>query len=75
MILIAPWRSIVMCWGFNFCSLPHRKWPFFQCGGVKFPAEPHIVHRTPDSELWLAEFADADGNQLALMSQTTSVVA
>ena len=41
--------------------------------GVKFMAEPHIVHRTPTSELWLAEFTDSDGNQLALMSQTTSV--
>jgi predicted enzyme related to lactoylglutathione lyase len=40
--------------------------------GVEFMAEPHIVHRTPNSELWLAEFADLDGNQLALMSQTTS---
>jgi methylmalonyl-CoA/ethylmalonyl-CoA epimerase len=40
--------------------------------GVKFMAEPHIVHRTPNSELWLAEFTDSDGNQLALMSQTTS---
>jgi predicted enzyme related to lactoylglutathione lyase len=40
--------------------------------GVKFMAEPHIVHRTPNSELWLAEFADSDGSQLALMSQTTS---
>jgi methylmalonyl-CoA/ethylmalonyl-CoA epimerase len=39
---------------------------------VKFMAEPHIVHRTPNSELWLAEFTDSGGNQLALMSQTTS---
>jgi predicted enzyme related to lactoylglutathione lyase len=37
--------------------------------GVRFVAEPHIVHRTPSSELWLAEFADPDGNQLALMSE------
>jgi methylmalonyl-CoA/ethylmalonyl-CoA epimerase len=36
--------------------------------GVAFGAEPHVVHRTPKSELWLAEFADPDGNQLALMS-------
>lgn len=36
--------------------------------GVAFRAEPHVVHRTPKSELWLAEFADPDGNQLALMS-------
>jgi methylmalonyl-CoA/ethylmalonyl-CoA epimerase len=37
--------------------------------GVRFIAEPHIVHRTPASELWLAEFTDPDGNQLALMSE------
>ena len=37
--------------------------------GVRFLANPHVVHRTPRSELWLAEFADPDGNQLALMSE------
>ena len=37
--------------------------------GVAFQAEPHIVNRTPTSELWLAEFTDPDGNQLALMSE------
>ena len=37
--------------------------------GVHFVAEPHIVHRTPTSELWLAEFTDPDGNQPALMSE------
>src|SRR4249919_3948914 len=26
--------------------------------GVKFRAEPHVVHRTPQSELWLSEFTD-----------------
>ena len=36
--------------------------------GVSFKAEPHVVNRTPRSELWLAEFVDPDGNQLALMS-------
>jgi len=36
--------------------------------GVQFVAEPHVVNRTPTSELWLAEFVDPDGNQLALMS-------
>ena len=34
--------------------------------GLEFDAEPHVVHRTPKSELWLAEFKDPDGNQLAL---------
>ena len=37
--------------------------------GVRFLAEPHVVNRTPKSELWLAEFNDPDGNQLALMSE------
>ena len=37
--------------------------------GVRFVQEPHVVHRTPSSELWLAEFTDLDGNQLALMSE------
>jgi len=37
--------------------------------GVAFREDPHIVHRTPQSELWLAEFSDPDGNQLALMSE------
>jgi len=36
--------------------------------GVHFLAEPHVVNRTPKSELWLAEFNDPDGNPLALMS-------
>jgi methylmalonyl-CoA/ethylmalonyl-CoA epimerase len=38
-------------------------------GGVRFRAEPHEVHRTPTSALWLAEFVDPDGNLLALMSE------
>lgn len=37
--------------------------------GVRFIAEPHVVHRTPTSELWLAEFNDPFGNQLALMGE------
>lgn len=37
--------------------------------GVAFRAIPHIVNRTPKSELWLAEFTDPDGNQLALTSE------
>jgi methylmalonyl-CoA/ethylmalonyl-CoA epimerase len=38
--------------------------------GVAFQVAPHLVHRTPASELWLAEFQDPDGNQLALMDET-----
>lgn len=36
---------------------------------VAFAASPHVVNRTPSAELWLAEFTDPDGNQLALMSE------
>jgi predicted enzyme related to lactoylglutathione lyase len=36
---------------------------------VAFKADPHVVNRTPQSELWLAEFVDPDGNQLALMAE------
>ena len=39
--------------------------------GVTFPGEPHVVHRTDTMELWLTEFRDPDGNQLALMSEVT----
>jgi len=37
--------------------------------GVAFVAQPHVVNRTAKTELWLAEFTDPDGNQLALMSE------
>jgi methylmalonyl-CoA/ethylmalonyl-CoA epimerase len=37
--------------------------------GVQFKAPPHVVNRSAKSELWLAEFVDPDGNQLALMSE------
>jgi methylmalonyl-CoA/ethylmalonyl-CoA epimerase len=37
--------------------------------GVAFGAEPHLVHRAATYDLWLAEFKDPDGNQLALMSE------
>ena len=38
--------------------------------GVRFVARPHVVHRTADAELWLAEFVDPDGNPLALMAES-----
>jgi methylmalonyl-CoA/ethylmalonyl-CoA epimerase len=37
--------------------------------GVAFNQDPHAVHRTEQSTLWLAQFKDPDGNQLALMSE------
>ena len=43
--------------------------------GVSFVAPPHVVNRTKKSELWLSEFKDPDGNQLALMAEVPIVVA
>lgn len=37
--------------------------------GVTMTATPHVVHHTAASELWLCEFRDPDGNQLALMCE------
>ena len=47
----------------------HSVYAELKSKNVKFLAEPHVVHRTPTSELWLAEFTDPEGNQLALMSE------
>jgi len=41
--------------------------------GVSFVAAPHVVNRTAKSELWLSEFKDPDGNQLALMAEVAIV--
>ena len=37
--------------------------------GVTFATEPHLVHRAPDHELWLAFFHDSEDNALALMTR------
>jgi methylmalonyl-CoA/ethylmalonyl-CoA epimerase len=37
--------------------------------GVAFEAEPRLVAKMPDHELWMAFFSDPDGNLLALMSE------
>jgi methylmalonyl-CoA/ethylmalonyl-CoA epimerase len=47
----------------------HAVYSSLKAKGVTFAAEPHIVNRNPKSELWLAEFTDLDGNQLALMGE------
>ncbi len=39
--------------------------------GVQFKAPPHVVNRSAKSEIWLAEFVDPNGNQLALMSEVS----
>jgi predicted enzyme related to lactoylglutathione lyase len=37
--------------------------------GVTFVNEPHVVHRAPGYELWLAEFAGPEGAAHALMEE------
>lgn len=37
--------------------------------GAAFEREPVAVHRTEESELWLAFLRDSEGNLLALMSE------
>jgi predicted enzyme related to lactoylglutathione lyase len=41
--------------------------------GVRFAATPHRVARLSDHELWLAFFADGEGNTLALMGEVPLV--
>lgn len=41
--------------------------------GVEFVSPPHIVHRTDDTELWMAFFNDPDGHLMALMEQRATV--
>lgn len=50
----------------------HAAYAALHSKGVTFRAAPHVVHRTPKSELWLSEFTDPDGNQLALMSEVVT---
>jgi methylmalonyl-CoA/ethylmalonyl-CoA epimerase len=37
--------------------------------GVQFEAEPHLIAKMPDHELWMAFFRDPDRNLVALMSE------
>jgi catechol 2,3-dioxygenase-like lactoylglutathione lyase family enzyme len=40
-----------------------------QARGVEFKSAPHVVHRTDQMELWLADFVDPEGNHHVLMSE------
>lgn len=41
--------------------------------GVEFIAEPHVVHRAPGYELWLAEFKGPEGAAHGLMEERGSL--
>lgn len=36
--------------------------------GVSFKAAPHLIHKAPDHDLWMAFFQDSEDNTAALMS-------
>jgi methylmalonyl-CoA/ethylmalonyl-CoA epimerase len=40
--------------------------------GVAFEADPHLIARLPDHELWMAFFRDPDANLIALMSEVSA---
>ena len=50
----------------------HAVHAFLREHGVEFKAPPHVVSRSAQGEVWLAEFVDPDGNQLALMSEVAN---
>ena len=37
--------------------------------GVEFVSEPHMIHKTPTSELWMAFFSDGQWNTHAIASE------
>ncbi len=62
--------------GDNFSSVIYYKVPDLNTAfetlsarGVLFEAEPQLIAKLPDHELWMAFFRDPDGNLLALMSE------
>lgn len=43
--------------------------------GVKFEAEPRMIAKMPDHDLWMAFLRDSEGNLLALMSEVRTLAA
>ncbi|HVG98462.1 MAG TPA: VOC family protein [Chloroflexota bacterium] len=53
---------------FDVADLP-ATYDALRARGVTFKDAPHLIARMPDHELWMAFFADSEGNTLALMSE------
>lgn len=41
--------------------------------GVRFEAEPRMIAKMPDHDLWMAFLRDSEGNLLALMSEVRAL--
>ncbi len=52
-----------------------RVYETFNARGVEFIVKPHLVAPMPTYDLWLADFKDSEGNNLALMSEVPKEVA
>jgi methylmalonyl-CoA/ethylmalonyl-CoA epimerase len=37
--------------------------------GVRFDAQPHLIAKMPDHDLWMAFFRDSEGSLMALMEE------
>ena len=59
---------------FDVADLPAR-YAALRDRGVTFKDAPHLIARMPDHELWMAFFADSEGNTLAWMSEVRPAVA
>lgn len=44
-------------------------WRDLSAKGVVFPEAPHVIAKMPDHDLWLAAFADSEGNLLGIMEE------
>lgn len=47
----------------------HHTTALLQSRGVQFEAQPRMVAKLPDHDLWIAFFHDSEGNLAALMSE------
>ena len=47
----------------------HSAFAALKARGVPVVEDPELAHRTPQMELWLAQFKDMDGNPVVLMSE------
>ena len=47
----------------------HAAYEALEAKGVTFTHKPSLVAKMPDHELWMAFFADPDGNPVALMCE------
>jgi methylmalonyl-CoA/ethylmalonyl-CoA epimerase len=63
----ATWNSII----YYKTDTIQRSAEVLAVRGVKFEAQPRMIAKMPDHELWMAFFRDSEGNLAALMSEVS----